>query len=154
MDTIWVRGRLDRLTQNRLGLPWVGRRRLRPGGWDRRQLFTRLTPFPAAWSWPMGGSRLLRQGRSVGLAERFRLGTGGQRDARERGLLGWLTVEGYCYGFLAAARSVSGTKEIRRKKPSPSVYCPKIFHRKAIMRYSMNMQSKDGQGDIENIARI
>jgi len=27
---------------------------------------------------------------SLGLAERFRLGTGGQRVARERGLTGWL----------------------------------------------------------------
>ena len=34
----------------------------------------------------------------------------------ERGLIGWLTWEGCCYGFLAAARCVSGTKEIRRKK--------------------------------------
>src|SRR3984957_6664516 len=30
----------------------------------------------------MGGSSLLRRGVSVSLAERFRLGTGGRRDAR------------------------------------------------------------------------
>src|ERR1700722_19787231 len=73
----------------------------------------------------MGGSSLLRRGMSVSLAERFRLGTGGQRVARGARPIGLADVRrGCCYGFLAAARCVSGTKEIRRKKPSLSNNCP------------------------------
>src|ERR1700685_3089260 len=126
MDTIWVCG--HRPINAEQALPAVGGASPSSTGWSEpTPTFYAPNPISGCVVVADGGIEVLRRGMSVGLAERFRLGTGGCALHGERGLLGGLTWEGCCYGFLAAARRVSGTKEIRRKKPSPSTLLRGIY---------------------------